>query len=101
MCVGRFRLGFTHDASYILHVTCSCIFHAYVSFHFSISGCDVFLSLSLSLSLSDRLYMAPKRKSTSAQNHLGSESSSFDPPVPPLHVRFRDRKAQQDFLENF
>ena len=52
MCVGRFRLGFTHDASYILHVTCSCIFHAYVSFHFSISGCDVFLSLSLSLSLS-------------------------------------------------
>ena len=31
-----------------LHVTCSCIFHVNVSFHFSISGCDVFLSFSLS-----------------------------------------------------
>ena len=37
---------------FFLHVTCSCIFHAYVSFLFSISGCDVF-SLSLSLSQID------------------------------------------------
>ena len=43
--------------------------------------------------------MAPKRKSTPARNPLGSGSSSFD--TPPLHIRFRDGKAQQDFLENF
>ena len=34
-------MGFTHDAISILHVTCSCIFHAYVFFSFSCSGCDV------------------------------------------------------------
>nr|POF02454.1 hypothetical protein CFP56_28063 [Quercus suber] len=44
--------------------------------------------------------MAPKRKSTSAQNLLGSKSSSSNP-TPPLHVRFRDGKTQQDFLKNF
>ena len=65
-----------------LHVTCSCIFHVNVSFHFFISGCDVFLS--------DRLHMAPKRKSTPTRNPLGFRSSSSDPPVPPLHVRFHD-----------
>jgi len=43
--------------------------------------------------------MAPKRKSTPARNPLGFRPSSSD--TPPLHVRFRDGKAQQDFLENF
>ena len=76
-----------------LHVTCSCIFHVNVSFHFFISGCDVFLS--------DRLHMAPKHKSTPTRNPLGFRSSSSDPPVPPLHVRFYDGKAQQNFLKNF
>ena len=57
------------------------------------------VSVSVSLSLLDRLCMAPKRKSTLARNPLGSGSSSFD--TPPLHIRFRDGKAQQDFLENF
>ena len=56
--------------------------------------------LSFSLSLSDRLRMAPKRKFTPARNPLGSRSSSFfDTPF--LHFQFRDGKAQQDFLENF
>ena len=85
-------------------IFCMSHVHAYFMHMYpfiSLSLVVMCFSLSLSLSLSDRLYMAPKRKSTPAQNHLGSESSSFDPPVPPLHVRFRDRKAQQDFLENF
>ena len=86
-----------------LHVTCSCIFHAYIFslfFPFCSVG-DVFsLFLPLSLSLSDRLRMAPKRKSTMAWNPLGSESSSSNP-TPLLHIWFHDVKAQQDFLENF
>ena len=77
-------------------------FHAYVPFLFylSILGCDCFLSFSLSLS--DTLSMAPKRKSTPTWNPFCSKSSSsFDPPVPPLHVRFHDEKAHQVFSENF
>ena len=69
----------------------SCI-HT-LSFLYIFSVCDVSLFLPLSLSLSDRLRMAPKRKSTPAQNPLGSESST-DLPTPPLHVRFHDGKAQ-------
>ena len=53
--------------------------------------------LSLSLSFSDILCMAPKRKSILAWNPVGSGSSSFDP-VSPLHIRFCDGKAQQDFI---
>ena len=46
--------------------------------------------------------MAPKRKSTPTWNPFCSKSSSsFDPPVPPLHVRFHDEKAHQVFSENF
>ena len=40
------------------------------------------------------------RKSTPTRNPPSSRSSSFDP-IPPLHVRFHDEKAQKDFLENF
>ena len=95
MCASRFGLGFTHDALYI--------FARHMFMHIS---CILILSFSLflvvmSLSLSDRLRMAPKRKSTLARNSLGFGSSSSDPLVPPLHVWFCDGKAQQDFLENF
>ena len=31
LCTDRFRLGWAHDVI-LLHVTCSCIFHAYVPF---------------------------------------------------------------------
>ena len=95
MCASRFGLGFTHDAIYIfarhkfMHISCILI----LSF-------SLFLVV-MSLSLSDRLRMAPKRKSTLARNSLGFGSSSSDPPVPSLHVWFRDGKAQQDFLEKF
>ena len=58
----------THGAIFVSHITCSCIFHAYVSFFISfyVLYCDCVLS-SLSLSFLDRLCMAPKQqKSTSA-----------------------------------
>ena len=56
---------------------------------------------SLSLSLLHRLRMAPKRKSTLAQNPLGFRSSSSFFDTPPFQVQFHDVKAQKDFFENF
>ena len=81
-----------------LHVTCSCIFHAYVpSFIFILILIYVgaFLRVSFSLSLS-----LPKRKSTLSHNplHSGAFSSSD---TTPSHVRFCDDKACRDFSENF
>ena len=77
-------------------------FFMYVSFpfYYLFLSCDCVLSLSLSLSLID-CAMAPKvRKSTLAQNPLGSGFSSFDH-IPPFHIQFHDEKARKDFLENF
>ena len=88
-----------------LHVTCSCIVHAYVPFHshFWYSLLTVLFcfspSLSLSLSLSDSLGMAPKCKTTLSWNPLHSGASSSDPT--PLHVKFHDENAYQHFSENF
>ena len=79
-----------------LHITCSCIVHAYVLFHFLFWYSP--LMVSLSLSLSDSLRMAPKRKSALSHNSFRFEES-FDPTL--LHVRFHDEKARQDFSENF
>ena len=46
--------------------------------------------------------MAPRRKSTLGWNPFqGSGSSSSSDPIPPIHVRFHDEKAREDFLENF
>ena len=79
------------------------VFHAYIPFLFylSVLACDCVLSLFLSLSLSKRLHMVPKRKSAPIWNHFRSGSSSSDPPVPLLDVRFLDKKAHQDFSKNF
>ena len=45
--------------------------------------------------------MAPKHKSTPGWNPCqGFGSSSSSDPIPPIHVRFRDEKAREDFLEN-
>ena len=87
--------------NFSLHVTCSCIVHAYVPFHFLYwySLRLVLFCLSLSLSLSNSLRMAPKRKTASSRNPLRSGASSSDPT--PLSVWFRDEKARQDFSENF
>ena len=67
--------------SLLLHITCSCIFHAYIpSFiYILILKCLVLLFFSLSLSLSFvSCSMAPKRKSIPSWNplHSGASSSS-------------------------
>ena len=91
----------------LLHVTCSCIFHAYVPFFFILLILNVlvlfYLSLSLSLFLSVSCSMAPKQKSTPSWNPLrfGASSSSPSTDSTPSHIRFRDDKACKDFLENF
>ena len=96
LSVVRFRLGDPQDAhNFSRHL------FMHTSFLFFSFPCYLVVRCSLSLSLSDRLRMAPKaRKSTLARNPLGSGSSSFDP-IPPLHVQFCDGKAQKDFLKNF
>ena len=86
----------THDA--IIFSTSHV--HAYPFFCFFVHFCDCVLFLSLSLS--NRLRMAPKRKSNSTRNPFCSKSSSAsDLPVPPLHVWFHDEKIHQDFSKNF
>ena len=55
--------------------------------------------LFFSFSLSNKLHMAPKHKSTLSQNPIHFETSSSDPT--PLYVQFRDEKARKDFSENF
>ena len=88
----------------MLHVTCSCIFHAYVPL-FSIFlilivfGAFLLVSLSLSFYLVS-LRMTPKRKSTLSRNPFRSGASSSSDPTP-SHVKFRDDKARQNFSENF
>ena len=88
----------------LLHVICSCIFNAYVPLFFYLIDIDIIwyssVCVSLSLFLSDSLCMAPKCKSTPSQNPFHSGASS-SPNSTPLHVRFRNEKARQDFSENF
>ena len=89
-----------------LHVTCSCISHAYVLL-FNIF--DIFenvwdfsdcLSFSPSLLFKLVVSMAHRHKSTSTRNPLHSgDSSSSDPTL--SHIRFRDDDAFKAFSENF
>ena len=92
--------------SLLLHITCSCIFHAYIpSFpYILILNFLVLLCLSLSLFLSFvSCSMAPKRKPTPFWNPLRSGASSSSSPSDPTpsHVRFHDDKVRKDFSENF
>ena len=76
--------------------------YSFLSLYLVVIAFSLSLSLSLSLSQIDCIWQpSANHKSTLAKNPLGSGSSSSDPLVLPLHVRFRDGKAQQDFLENF
>ena len=92
---------------FVLHVTCSCISHAYVlSFQYTwYIWCCLgpfwlsFLSPPLFL-FTLVVSMASKRKSTLARNLLRfSASSSSDPS--PSHVHFHDDDAFKAFSENF
>ena len=81
-----------------LHATWSCIVYAYIPFHFL---CDTICwwCFFASLSLSHSLHMVPKPKTTPSRNPLRSRALSSD--FSPLHVKFQDEKACQDFSENF
>ena len=91
---------------FLLHVTCSCISHAYVllfnifvifEFVWDFSDCH---SFSPSLLFMLVVSMTPKHKFTPALNPLRSgASSSFDPTL--SHIRFRDDDAFKAFSENF
>ena len=91
---------------FLLHITCSCIPHAYIlSFQYLLYlncfGTFLIVSLSLPLFLFALVVsMAPKRKSTLSQNPLCSGASSSSNPTP-SHIQFRDEDARKDFLENF
>ena len=92
----------------LLHVTCSCIFHAYIPFILyliNIDLCLVLFCLFLFSLCFLRLVcsMAPKYKSTSSRNPLCSRAASSSPSTNsnPSHVRFHDEKARTNFLENF
>ena len=92
---------------FLLHVTCSCISHAYV-LHFSIyllylNYFGAFLIVSffpLSILFTLVVSMAPKRKSTPARNPLHYDASSSSNSTL-LSLRFRDDDAHKEFLENF
>ena len=92
---------------FILHVTCSCISHAYI-LSFSIYllylkcfGTFLIISLSLPLFLFTLVVsIAPNRKSTPSQNPFRfGKSSSSDPTL--SHLQFRDDDAHKTFQENF
>ena len=92
---------------FLLHVTCSCIFHAYI-LYFSIyllylNFFGAFLIVSffpLFILFTLVVSMAPKRKSTPTQNplHFGASSSSDSAP---LSLRFRNDDAHKAFSELF
>ena len=90
---------------FVLHVTCSCIFHAYIPYFqyifdiaWDFSDCfSLFLPLNLFTLV---VSMTPKRKSTLARNPLCSGASSSTDPSP-SNVRFHDDDAFKAFSKNF
>ena len=92
---------------FLLHVTCSCISHAYV-LYFSIyllylncfGAFLIVFFFPLSILFTLVVSVAPKRKSTPAQYPFHSGAFlSFD--SAPLSLRFRDDDAHKAFSENF
>ena len=106
LCAGRIGLGWAHDV-FTLHVTCSCILHAFVllftySYHCELfwSFFDCFFLPFLYLLVTLVVSLAPKRKSTPAQNPLHSgASTSFDHAR--LSLRFCNNDAHKAFTEKF
>ena len=92
---------------FFLHVTCSCISHAYILcfsiylLYLNYFGAFLIVFFSpLSILFTLVVSMAPKRKSIPARNplHFGT-SLSFD--SAPLFMRFRDDDAHKAFTKNF
>ena len=92
---------------FLLHVTCSCISHAYV-LYFSIYllylnciGDSLIVSFfPLSILFTLVVSMAPKRKSTLARNPLHSDASSSSNSAP-FSLWFCDDDAHKAFSEKF
>ena len=92
---------------FLLHVTCSCISHAYV-LYFSIYllylkcfGTFLIVSLSLPLFLFTLVVsMAPKCNSTPSRNLLRSGTSSSSDPTP-SNIWFHEEDARKAFSDNF
>ena len=92
---------------FLLHVTCSCIPHAYVLFFqytyyirnlFGAFLIVFFFPLSILFTLV--VSMTPKHKSTPSQNPIRSGALSSSDPTP-SYIRFYDEDARKDFSENF
>ena len=106
LCASRIGLGWAHDV-FTLHVTYSCIFHAFVhlfTYSYYCEMCwsfsDCFFLSSLYLLVTLVVSMVSKRKSTPARNplHSGASTSSDHSP---LSLRFRNDDAHKAFMENF
>ena len=88
---------------FVLHVTCSCISHAYVlSFQYILIYLnyiwDFFIvSLSPFLRLRWSASMAPKRKSAPCWNPIRF-GASFSADTTPFSVWFCDEKSKSDFF---
>ena len=94
---------------FLLHVTCSCISHAYV-LYFSIyllylncfGAFPIVSFFPFSLLFTLAVSMATKCKSTPAQNPLHSDVSSSSDSTPlSLSLRLRDNDVHKAFSENF
>ena len=106
LCAGKIGLGWAYDV-FTLHVTCSCIIHAFVHLFTYSYYCELCWSFSDCFFLSP-LYllvmlvvsMAHKHKSTPARNPLHSGASTSSDHAP-LSLRFRNDDAHKAFTENF
>ena len=88
---------------FLLHVTCSCILHAYVFFFhiflLIVNYFGTFLIVSFSLPLflfTLVVFIAPKHKSTPAWNPLHSRAFSSSNSAP-ISLWFRDDNAHKAF----
>ena len=106
LCAGRIGLGWANDI-FTLHVTCSCIIHAFVrlftySYYCELcwSYSDCFFLSPLYLLVTLVVFMSPKRKSTPARNPLHSGASASSDHAP-LSLHFHNDDAHKAFTENF
>ena len=106
LCTGRIGLGWAHDI-FTLHVTCSCILHAFVRLFTYSYYCELFWNFSdcfflppLHLFVTLVMSMAPKRKSIPARNPLHSDAFTSSDHAP-LSLHFCNDDAHKAFTEKF